>query len=112
MNFKHLTVAVSSVLLLSSTALAQKISAYKDPSSGNVWITGLQPKTEYKIQNVLRNGRPSSIHKRTNTCGQAGVDEAISKYQSLTVEGTTFKVSNLPNKVHERCNPNRPNRNG
>jgi hypothetical protein len=112
MNIKHLTVAVGSLMLLSSTALAQGLSAYKDPSSGNVWITGLQPKTEYEIKNVLRNGRRSSIQKKTNTCGQAGVPDGATKYQSLTVEGKTFIVSNLPSKEHERCNPSRPNPNG
>ncbi len=112
MNLKHLTVALGSLLLLNSTALAQQISAYKDSSSGNVWITGLQPKTEYNIQNILKNGNPSSINKTTNTCGQANVDKGITKYKSLTVQGQTFIVSKLPDKKHKRCNPSRPDPNG
>ncbi len=108
MNLKHLTVAVGSVLLLSSAALAQGLSAYKDKNN-TVWITGLQPSTEYKIQNVLRDGKTSTITPRTNTCGEARIAES-ERYLKLSVNGTTFDVKSLPTRLRNRCNSSSQNR--
>jgi hypothetical protein len=108
MNIKHLTVAVGSLLLLSSTALAQGLSAYKDKNN-TVWITGLQPSRDYTIQNVLTDEKTSAITATTNTCGVARIPQS-QKYIKLSVNGTTFNVSSLPVKPHSRCNSSSRNR--
>lgn len=112
MKLKSLMLAAGTVVLLSSTAIAQvasQISAYKDPNN-TVWITGLKPATRYQVQNVLKNGTPSATNPTTNTCGEARIPQS-DKYQKLSVNGATFNVASLPQKVHPLCNQSRRNQN-
>jgi hypothetical protein len=110
MNLKPLMLAAGSVILLGSAAIAQvasQISAYRDQNN-TVWITGLRDSTRYQVQNVLRNGTTSTINPTTNRCGVARIPQS-DKYQKLSVNGVTFNVASLPQKAHERCNPNSRN---
>lgn len=109
MNVKHLTVTVGSLMLLSSAAFSQGFSAYKDPNN-TVWITGLKPSTEYTIQNVLKDGKSSTVSPTTNTCGQARIPQS-QRYLKLSVNGTTFDVASLPTQPHNRCNASSRSRN-
>jgi hypothetical protein len=98
------TMSIATMLVLTTSAIANAAEAYKT-SKGEVVVTGLTPTKRYQIRFINAQDKPESRQdKSVNNCGQIVVERAAN-YKTLIVGSENIDTASLETKPHERCKP-------
>ena len=107
-NFSRAVVLASTAVatnLVISSATAALGATYKTLSN-QVVVTGLQPRTQYRVQTTNFSDRNTNRTITTNGCGEALISNGTG-YRRLIINQQIITPSTLSTQTHQRCNARR-----
>lgn len=101
-KFSIATISIATILVLTHSAIANAVEAYKT-SKGEVVLTGLTPTKRYQVKYI--NAQDESGTRQSayvNSCGEIIVQKA-DRYKTLIVGSENIDPSSLETKPLVRC---------